>query len=239
MTKASPSAGDRKRLSPEERRAMIVAGATAYFSEVGLEGNTRELSKRLGVTQSLIFNYFSTKTDLLEAVYRAVYLDRISPDWPALIADRSRPIHDRALTFYREYTQAIFSYEWMRIFMFSGLAGAELNRRYLEHVSGLLLRPLMEEFRSAAPGPRKPEMEDIWNLHGGIIYIGIRRYVYQVPCPDDQDPAIRAAISRFVDAFDIPCEQDCQAVPNQTVPTQTVPGLPDGKAQANADITTR
>ncbi|WP_306028245.1 TetR/AcrR family transcriptional regulator [Stappia sp. MMSF_3263] len=206
MTKSETSSGDRKRLSPEERRAMIIAGATAYFSEVGLEGNTRELSKRLGVTQSLIFNYFNTKTDLIEAVYRAVYLDRISPDWPALIGDRSRSIHDRTLTFYREYTHAIFSYEWMRIFMFSGLAGAELNRRYLEFVSGLLLRPLMEEVCLAAPGPEKPEMEDIWNLHGGIVYIGIRRYIYQVPCPEDSGPEIRAAVGRFLSAFDIPCQ---------------------------------
>ncbi|ADZ70921.1 TetR/AcrR family transcriptional regulator [Polymorphum gilvum] len=203
MTTRDTSPGDRRRLSPEERRALIIAGATAYFSEVGLDGNTRELSKRLGVTQSLIFNYFATKTDLLEAVYRSVYLDRISPDWPGVIADRARPIRERALTFYREYTGAIFSYEWMRIFMFSGLAGAELNRRYLQHVSTLLLKPLLQEFRHEARAARKPEMEDLWNLHGGIVYIGIRRYVYQMPCPDDSGPAIAAAIDRFLDAFEI------------------------------------
>lgn len=194
---------DRKRLSPDERRAMIVSGATAYFSEVGLEGNTRELSKRLGVTQSLIFNYFNTKTDLIEAVYHSVYLDRISPDWAALITDRNRSIHDRIVTFYREYSGAIFSYEWMRIFMFSGLAGAELNRRYLEHVSTLLLEPLLEEIRSETKSAHQPVMEDIWNLHGGIVYIGIRRFVYQMPYTGETDQTICTSVDRFLRYFGI------------------------------------
>lgn len=192
---------DRRRLSPDERRAQIVAGAVAYFAERGLEGNTRDLSRRLGVTQSLIFNYFGTKADLVEAVYEDVYLNRLDPGWPALIADRSQCLRTRMLTFYKAYTQAIFTYEWMRIFMFSGLAGAELNRRYLDHMAGMILRPLLAEMQATAPGPARPQMEDLWNLHGGIVYIGIRRFVYQVPCPDDPVPAIEAALDRFLTFF--------------------------------------
>lgn len=190
--------GARRRLSPDERRAQIVAGAVAYFAEVGLDGNTRELSRRLGVTQSLIFNYFATKADLIEAVYRAVYLDRLSPLWPGLVTDRDRGLRDRTVTFYTEYAGAIFTYEWMRIFMFSGLAGAALNRRYLDHLSRLILRPLLDEIRAAAAPGRAPGMEDLWSLHGGIVYIGIRRFVYQMPCPADDGPAIAAAVDRFL-----------------------------------------
>ncbi len=188
----------RRRLSPDDRRAQIVAGAVAYFAEVGLDGNTRELSRRLGVTQSLIFNYFATKADLIEAVYRAVYLDRLSPHWPGLVTDRDRGLRDRTVTFYSEYAAAIFTYEWMRIFMFSGLAGAALNRRYLDHLSRLILHPLLEEIRAAAAPGRAPGMEDLWSLHGGIVYIGIRRFVYQMPCPADEGPAIAAAVDRFL-----------------------------------------
>ena len=39
------------RLSPTDREKQIVDGAIAYFSEVGFSGQTRELSKRLGITQ--------------------------------------------------------------------------------------------------------------------------------------------------------------------------------------------
>ena len=193
----------RKRLSPKERRDQIVEGAVAYFSEVGLEGNTRELSKRLGVTQSLLFNYFANKAELIEAVFQQVYLNRLSPDWPALVTDRSRPLRERMLQFYFEYTDAIFTYEWMRIFMFSGLAGAALNRRYLEHLSTLILMPLHAEICSQCPASRRPDMEDIWNLHGGIVYIGIRKFVYSMPCPDDTRPAITSAIDRFLAGYDI------------------------------------
>jgi AcrR family transcriptional regulator len=187
---------DRRRLPPGDRRALILSGAISFFAEVGLEGTTRDLARRLGVTQSLLFNYFPSKADLLEAVYEAVYLDRLSPDWPTLVTDRSQPLRARILGFYTAYTRAIFTYEWMRIFMFSGLAGAELNRRYLGHLSGLVLAPLRAEI--AAVATRPPGMEDMWNLHGGIVYIGIRRFVYQVPTPDDDLPAIEAAIDRFL-----------------------------------------
>lgn len=198
------TADSRRRLHPDERRAQIVSGAVSYFAEVGLDGNTRDLSKRLGITQSLIFNYFSTKAELIEAVYHTVYLGRLSPEWPKLIADRRRSLRDRTVTFYIEYGRAIFTYEWMRIFMFSGLSGATLNRRYLDHVRRLILHPLLEEVRAASDPGRAPEMEDLWALHGGVVYIGIRRFVYQMPCPDDDAPAITATVDRFLRSCGVP-----------------------------------
>lgn len=190
---------DRRRLPPDDRRVQIVDGAISFFAEVGLDGTTRELARRLGVTQSLIFKYFASKADLLEAVYERVYLDRLAPDWPALVTDRSQPLRARMVAFYTAYTRAIFTYEWMRIFMFSGLAGEELNRRYLNHLHRLILEPIRAEIAACASRP--PAMEDIWNLHGGIVYIGIRRFVYQVPTPGDDLPAIEAAIDRFLAAW--------------------------------------
>lgn len=195
--------GDRRRLPPEERQEQILRAAVGFFAEVGLEGNTRELAKRLGVTQSLIFKYFESKQDLIEAVYARVYLERISPDWPGLLRDRSRPIRDRLTSFYSDYGNRIFDYAWMRIFMFSGLAGADLNRRYLEHLRSILLEPMREEICRAAPGGNGPTQEDIWSLHGGIVYIGIRKHIYQVPTPDDPRPEIEASIDRFLHAFGI------------------------------------
>ena len=40
---AGQAANERKRYAPDERRQMIVDEAAAFFSEVGLEGTTREL----------------------------------------------------------------------------------------------------------------------------------------------------------------------------------------------------
>lgn len=199
-------ASSRRRLPPSERRQQIVEGAVAFFAEVGLDGNTRDLAKRIGVTQSLLFNYFATKDDLIEAVYEKVYLGRLSPDWPERLTDREVPLRRRLLDFYTEYSTLIFQYEWMRIFMFSGLYGAELNRRYLKHLGDVILLPLLGEIEHEASSGVTPVMEDIWNLHGGIVYIGIRQHIYRTPCPDDPSEAISRAIDRFLLSFGIsPC----------------------------------
>ena len=52
-----------------------------------------------------------------------------------------------------------------------------------------------------APGGNDPAREDIWPLHGGIVYIGIRKHIYQVPAPDDPRTEIKAGIGRFLHAF--------------------------------------
>lgn len=196
----------RRRLPPDERRQQIVDGAVAFFAEVGLEGKTRDLAKRLGITQSLLFNYFENKESLIEAVYAQVYIDRLSPEWRHRLMDRNVPLRTRLLAFYKDYSTLIFEYEWMRIFMFSGLAGAELNRRYLEHLNKMILHPLLDEMHAASSSSMMPDMEDLWNLHGGIVYIGIRQHIYRMPCPDDPSLAIEHAIDRFLQAFAI--EQD-------------------------------
>jgi AcrR family transcriptional regulator len=192
-----------QRLSPDVRRRMIVDSAVSYFAEVGFSGPTRDLALRAGITQPLLYKYFATKADLAEAVFEKVYLDRLNPEWPDLLADRSQPVRDRLALFYRAYTDAIFTYEWMRIFMFAGLAGESLNQRYLGHVGNLLLKPVLEEIRSerGAAASRGPDMEDMFNLHGGIVYIGIRRFIYQLPVPDDIGPVIDRAIDRFLGQY--------------------------------------
>ncbi|WP_439572934.1 TetR/AcrR family transcriptional regulator [Phreatobacter sp.] len=197
---AGASATRRRRLQPDARRLEIVDAAVAHFAEVGLSGSTRDVARRAGVTQALLYKYFASKADLVEAVFERVYLGRLSPGWQDLIRDRRLSLRERLNRFYGEYTRAIFTYEWMRIFMFSGLAGERLNRRYLEHVRDVLLVPLLQELSEPGHGS-PPDEEDIWNLHGGIVYIGIRRFIYQLPTPDDLAPVIERAIDRFLGAY--------------------------------------
>lgn len=193
----------RRRLHPDERREQIIDGAVAFFAEVGLDGKTRDLAKKVGITQSLLFKYFANKGALIEAVYEQVYLNRLSPEWTHRITDRTVPLRDRILAFYGDYSTLIFEHNWMRIFMFSGLAGAELNRRYLDHMHQMILRPLLDEVREASSGSAHPTMEDLWNLHGGIVYIGIRQHIYRMPYPDDPNEAIERSVDRFLKAFSV------------------------------------
>ena len=45
----------------------------------------------------------------------------IEPGWDQLIHDRSRSLEDRLLEFYQRYSRATYTYEWIRIYMFSAL----------------------------------------------------------------------------------------------------------------------
>src|ERR1043166_2364294 len=103
-----------RRLSPEDRRKEFVAKATAFFSEEGFAGGTRDLARRLGVTQPLLYRYFPSKDDLIKEVYRTVYLEPLDQGWDGLLADRSRPLRDRLREFYRGYTKVIFRRKWLR-----------------------------------------------------------------------------------------------------------------------------
>ena len=54
-----------ERLKYEERRYLILQAALDVFAEKGFEGaKTREIAKRAGVSETLIFRYFPTKEEL-------------------------------------------------------------------------------------------------------------------------------------------------------------------------------
>src|SRR5258708_13559875 len=91
--KASPKRirAKQKRLSPHDRRKEFVAKATEFFSEEGFGGGTRDLARRLGVTQPLLYRYFPSKDDLIKEVYRTVYLDPLDPGWEKFLPTQTRP----------------------------------------------------------------------------------------------------------------------------------------------------
>lgn len=202
--KAGPAG--KRRLTPAERREQIIEAAITFFSEYGFEGRTRDLSQRVGVTQPLLYKYFPTKRALVEEVYARVYLGRLKPHWPDLIRDRSRPIRERMTVFYLEYADAILTREWVRLFMFAGLEGEDLNRRYLKRLADGMLVPLYEEIVHAARakgGPRAPvpSMDDMWAHHGGIFYYGVREHIYGLPAPADIAASVERAVDRFLTSF--------------------------------------
>ena len=145
------TAPKRRRLPSGERRQEFIEKAIDFFAEEGFESSTRGLAKRLGVTQPLLYRYFPSKEDLISEVYDAVYVNRWRPEWADLLTDRDRPLRDRLIAFYNVYTDVIFNREWMRIYLFSGLKGVDINRRYMGLVRQRILTPIVNEAR-AEPG---------------------------------------------------------------------------------------
>jgi len=196
-----------KRLSPDDRRREFVAKATEFFSEEGFGGGTRALARRLGVTQPLLYRYFPSKDDLIKEVYRTVYLDPLETGWEKLLTDRSRPLRDRLRGFYCTYTDAIFTRKWLRIYLYSGLKGLDINRWYVGMVKDNILTRIIRECRhevglGVQVKPSATELELAWVLHGGIFYYGVRKYIYESQVLEDKEQVISDALDVFLAGFE-------------------------------------
>lgn len=215
------SAPARKNMKAADREKVILDAAIRFFAEHGFEGQTRELAKRVGIAHSAIYRHFPSKDALIERVYEHVYVSRWNPQWEALIADRSRPLEDRLVQFYREYVDRIFDYDWVRIFVFSGLRSYNITGRYLTIVREKLVVPVCLELRkdlrkdsrkdsrkdlrkdlplSALPRSAVSEREEeaVWGLHGQIFYIAIRKFVYGTFVPTNLEQTIVDHVKRFI-----------------------------------------
>jgi hypothetical protein len=139
---------------------------------------------------------------LVERVFKELFLKRLDPQWTELLTDRSRALDDRLLDFYTRYAAATYTYEWIRIYMFSALMGHDINRRYIRIVEDKILKPICLEIRhhcgidrgDASP-VSEAELEHVWVMHGGIFYYAVRKYVYHSRVGDDFTAIVRRAIA--------------------------------------------
>jgi AcrR family transcriptional regulator len=201
---AAQPAKKRKRLSPDERRSHIVEEALQLFAEHGFEANTRILAKRIGVTQPLLFRYFSTKEDLIDATFELAYSRLAKRDWLSFIRQSEGDLRTRLINFFNAYTSVNYDFDWIRLYMFAGLAGGELNRRYIKRITEPMLRAIALEIRGSMNLSRhetavtKSELDYIWIFHGGLYYNAIRHRIYGLPV----DPASNGHITEMtVDAM--------------------------------------
>lgn len=193
------------RLTSQEREKQIVLAAVEFFAEVGFSGDTRQLARRLGVTQSLIYKHFPTKDALIDKVYEEVYVGRWNPFWETVIQDRSIPLEERLVSLYIEYSKAALTRDWVRIFMFSGLRGESINKKYLEMLRSRILEPVAVALREEFELPdiksmplKTSEIELVWSINARIFYFGQRRWIFDVPIEDDVDEMIRLTIAHFM-----------------------------------------
>ncbi len=171
----------------DDRRAQILEGASAFFAEHGLAGKTRELSAGLGITQPLLYRYFTSKQLLLDTVFEELFVKRWDPGWKDLIQDSARPLRERIAVFYAQFDERLLTRQWVRLFVFSGLGGYPYNKRVFRKLMTDIFRPLGVELRRLhglhavqASDITRQEIEMIWELHGVIFYHRMRQHVYGV-----------------------------------------------------------
>jgi AcrR family transcriptional regulator len=203
--KSTSSNRPKRYMRAGEREQFILEEAVRFFAEHGFEGQTRELAKQMKLTHSAIYRHFPSKEALIERVYEHIFLSRWNPDWGKLIRDRERSLEARLTEFYLQYAERAFHYDWVRIFISSGLKGYGLTQRYLEIVRTQIIEPACLELRHELGLPdadqfplSERETELLWGLHGRIFYLAIRRFVYVTPTPDCLETTVRDGVKTFI-----------------------------------------
>lgn len=175
-------------------------GAAAAFAEDGFGVSTRELARRMGVAQALLYKYFPSKEALIDAVFERRFMaPRPGPD-PHLL-EGSAPLADRLAAFYIDFVGRA-SRENVRLFLRASMDGLDLAKRYGSRVDQRYLLPVLEALRREAGLPdlaRRParpaERELALMLHGALVFTLIRKDVYRVRLPLDH-PEIVALQAR-------------------------------------------
>jgi AcrR family transcriptional regulator len=175
-----------RRLKGADRERQIVEGAVRFFADRGLDGQLRDLAKNIGVTHALLYHYFPTKQALIDRVYVELFEGLWQPAWDRLLDDRRIDVETKLTRFYRGYAKAIFSREFVRIMVFSGLSDHTIPDRFFALLRERLFPRLIRETRRHRGAvhrgrPSARELELLMGLHGGIFYIGLRRWVYEQP----------------------------------------------------------
>jgi len=206
--KTGPVRPIQRRLKPDQRERMIAQAAVRFFAEHGFEGKTRELALRLGIAQPLLYRYFPSKQALIDRVYREVFVDPWLPEWLEKLADRSRPLKQRLQEFYIAYAHASIGHDRVRLYIFAGLKGLDINARFLKTLKNRIFTSVLAEIRHAyrlPPLSKVPvtalETELIWGLFASIFYIGVRRWIYGLTVPEDIDRVVASKVSAMLDGM--------------------------------------
>jgi AcrR family transcriptional regulator len=212
----------RVRLTRATREKLIVEGAIRFFADVGFGGQTRELSRQLRMSQSLLFKYFPTKGHLIERVYREVYLSRWNPYWEVLLQNNKLPLRERLLKFYSEYARRIMDYHWIRIFLYAGRLGSEINKNYLDLLKTRIIYKICHAVRREAGLPElsddhlsERDLQLVWALQGSILYLAIQRHVYRNLSDEGIDPIIADRVDAFLNGALHAIRHGADALPTQ------------------------
>jgi AcrR family transcriptional regulator len=196
-----PEERARSRVARGVRPEKIVDAAGEFFAEVGFNGTTRALAARMGVSQALIYRYFPSKQSLIDAVVDQRYGGRraVATD----VLDGDEDLTARLTTFYQDYARR-FTRVGIRLMVRANLDEQGIARRMSVPLTETVLRPVCGAVRRAAGLPdfaavpmTHGERELAMALHGSIVFLAIRKFVYRMPLPDDLDRLVALQVENF------------------------------------------
>ena len=198
-----------RRLSPVQRRAVLLERATLFFAENGMSAPTRALAEACGVAQRLLYRYFPSKAALLAEVTEQVILAPFKAIWLVRLGDRATPIAERLRTFYADYYATIFNRQWIRLFLFGGLDGSGMAPTYIDSIVKQLLELIVREaaFEQKLALPQSASLlhEIGWVLHGAVSHLAIRQHVYGASLAVPLDDVLAIQVASFLEGLPATC----------------------------------
>jgi AcrR family transcriptional regulator len=180
---ARPRPQGKREKNKERTKERILSAALQLFREKGLEGTTtKEISKRSGIAEGTLFNYFKTKEDLALYFFQKETEDLIQ--WfradarlqKAPLAEKLFAIIHRQLEYiepYEDFIGAVFCRSLQPTSTLSPLSfeSQELRLKYLRFIREIL-----------AEAEEKEEVPRVGGLGAyavGLFYLGVVAYWLQ------------------------------------------------------------
>ena len=201
----------RRKLNASDRRSQILTAAMEVFAEHGFHGTpTRELARRVGVSEALVFQHFPTKEALISAILDHVgFEDRIQameehlhriPPREALLR-----IAEHLLTNLRD-NPTTFRVVFFGLMETPHLAG-EFYRKFLSRLLALetrLFERAFAERRGGAGGggggaPSVDPAIVARSFHGSLMFYNMAGVIVRMePVPSDPKAMAQAIVNLYL-----------------------------------------
>jgi AcrR family transcriptional regulator len=197
------------RLTHDARRAAILDAAVKLFSEKGFRGTTtRELAAAVGVTEPVLYQHFSTKSEL----YKAILEERAVADgrrMPENLYCFGEPGEDDRQFLVRLATGII---EWhtsnptyIRLLLFSTLEGHELADLFHDQYTKAFLEALAQYFETRMLAEDFRRMDPMLAAHtfvGIAAHYGMSRTIFRRGALDlPQDQTVEGLVDIFLEGI--------------------------------------
>jgi AcrR family transcriptional regulator len=203
-TRTSPR--PKPRLKAHDRRSQILAAALEVVAEHGFHGTpTRELARRAGVSEALVFRHFPTKEDLIRAILADVgFEERIQFMESHLVhmppREALQSIAEHLLTNLRERPD-LFRVVFFGILETPHLA-REFYQKFLSRLLALETRLFERAFAERAdglPAARVNAGVVARSFHGSLMFYNLAGAIVRVePLPPDPRATAEAIVNIYL-----------------------------------------
>ncbi|NND89851.1 MAG: hypothetical protein HKN42_03230, partial [Granulosicoccus sp.] len=149
--------------------------------------------------------HFKSKEEIIEEVLRVRFLEEKESDFKRIMDETEGTLLERLSLAYQSFFNGMTATS-MKLFQRASYDGMEIAKRYSPHLDERILWPVLEHLRAEAGMPElkllKPstaERELALMLHSTIVFIGIRKFVYQIDFHGHETDLIRQHVRIWLD----------------------------------------